>query len=187
MDDISQIVAYEARDHARAWPSLIPEDVNQEAWRIALEAIPHYNPEKGTRRAYVKGAIRRGLLNWSYQTIQPVHTPKNREYAYTEQAKSVRGEAAETAVASREAPRYFDPGHQLETRSKLARLARALEALGDVDAVVAEAFSENLSWILRGGPRELADSDPERRGYDHWRYRCRKARAVIREQIGAPA
>lgn len=185
--DIEKMIQHEARDHARAWPGLTLEDCNQEAWRIALECLPNFDESKGSRKSYVKGAIRRGLLNWGYQTTQPVHTPKNREYAYADRARRIRGEAADTAIATREAPRAFCPEARLETRSKLERLSRALDALADVDATLAEAFGDNLSWILRGGPRELAEADPDRRGYDHWRYRCRRAREVIRTELGGAA
>lgn len=75
------VVRQAARSAARRWSTLDVPDLENEAWQIALEALPRYRSELGTLVGYVSRSLKVGLRNACYRLTMPVHLPKNREWS----------------------------------------------------------------------------------------------------------
>lgn len=70
---------------AKRWPTVGYDELQQQAWLVALEHLPKYAPTQGDLGAYIGRVLRLSLRNHAYRTRLPVHFPKNKEYQFAKE------------------------------------------------------------------------------------------------------
>jgi hypothetical protein len=169
---VESIIEGEARAWARAWPSVSLDDFRQEAWVTALDAASRYDAELGSLKALCRGALKRRMLNYAYQTAAPVHFPKNNEHKFARHVHKSSGHVIDN-----------DPDCGLrhdELVEREIRIAQVREAVEVVTSQHPELRGALLSDERRG-PKWLVDNFGGTKS--QWQRRLKMARDQLREVL----
>lgn len=181
-DELLPVVQQAARSAAARWPGLEVDELENEAWQVALECLPNYRPSEGSLVGYVSRTLKVALRNACFRMTLPVHYPRNREWMATVVWKA-GGESADEAVAVG-APRGAVTAPELESGLDMARARRRVREVV-VDATASQPAVRAV--MLSGGdvgPRHIADAlggTPE-----EYQRATRKVYARLRDEVRVP-
>lgn len=181
-DALLPVVQQAARSAAARWSGLEVQELENEAWQIALEALPNYRPEAGPLVGYISRTLKVALRNACYRMTLPVHYPRNREWIASVVRKA-SGEAADEVVAvGAVASTVSAPDHEAALD-----MARAERRVREVVEAHTQGQPEIRSVLLSGGdvgPRHLVEVFGGRA--EEYQRATRRVYARLREEVRVP-